>query len=192
MLGRKAGPIGGGVTLGHIDNIMRKYLVGVVAVLSTATVLASECLITRADNPNVTHAINPNVTYKWNPDVTYAINPNVTYSINPNVTYKYNPNVTYSINPNVTPSLNPNVSDWTGFYVCTPEGELVGASVIANEDVMVIYTGENWIGHFVTNRKSGYNFFNRDNEWKGFLVPTGSGGFAFFDREKEWVFSLVK
>ena len=83
----------------------------------------------------------------------------ITSADNPNITYSINPNVTYSINPNVTTTLNPNIGKWKGYYVCTPESELIGASVIANEDVMVIYTGKNWIGHFVTNRKGGYNFF---------------------------------
>jgi len=91
----------------------------------------------------------------------------------------------------VTSRLNPNTSSWSGFNVCTPEGELIGASVIANKDVMVIYTGENWIGNFITNKKGGYNFFNRNNEWKGFLVPTKSGGFAFFNLENKWVLSLT-
>lgn len=122
----------------------------------------------------------------------YYKNPNVTYAINPNVTYKYNPNVTYAINPNVTTRLNPTVGSWSGYRVCTPEGEYIGASVIADEDVMVVYSGQNWIGHFVTNNHGGYNFFNRDNEWKGFLVPTESGGFVFFNREKEWVLSLIQ
>jgi len=153
---------------------------------------ADECKLSYVDNPNVTYSINPSVTYKWNPDVTYAINPNVTYAINPKITYSYNPNVTYSINPNVTSSLNPNLGSWTGYYVCTTDGELIGASVIANEDVMVIFTGQNWIGHFVTNGRGGFNYFNRDTEWKGFLVPTASGGFAFFNREEEWVLSLTK
>lgn len=161
-------------------------------VMNFTVVIAQECKITSTDNPNITYSINPNVTYKWNPDVTYSINPNVTYSINPNVTYKYNPNVTYSINPNVTTKLNPTTGNWNGYYVCTPEGELIGSSVLANEDVMVIYTGRKWIGHFVTNNNAGYNFFNRDNEWKGFLVPTQTGGYAFFNREKEWVLSLIK
>ncbi len=175
------------------ENGMRiNFLLIVLAFLNSSIVVAQECKIPSSDNPNVAYSINPNVTYKWNPDVTYAINPNVTYSINPNVTYKYNPNVTYSINPNVTTKLNPYIGDWTGYFVCTPDGDLIGASVIANEDVMVIYTGKNWIGHFVTNKKGGFNYFNRENEWKGFLVPTSSGGFAFFNKEKEWVLSLTK
>jgi hypothetical protein len=169
-----------------------KWLIGFLSLIISVSSLAAECTIPSSDNPNVTYAINPNVTYKWNPDVTYAVNPNVTYAINPNVTYKYNPNVTYSINPNVTTKLNPYIGSWKGFHVCTPSGELIGASSIANEDVMVIYTGKKWIGHFVTNKKGGYNYFNRENEWKGFLVPTRSGGFAFFNREKEWVLSLTK
>jgi len=151
---------------------------------------SQKCRISNADNPNVTYSINPNVTYKWNPDVTYAINPDVTYAINPNVTYRYNPNVTYSINPNVTTSLNPYYGQWSGYNVCTPSGELIGYSVIANDEVMVIYPGKNWIGVLVTNHRGGYNYFNSENQWKGFLVPTSTGGFAFFNREKEWILSL--
>lgn len=149
-----------------------------------------ECRITYADNPNVTYSINPNVTYRVNPDVTYSINPDVTYSINPRVTYKYNPNVTTSLNPNVTTRLNPRNGTWRGYHVCTPDGESIGASVVANDEVMVLFAGDDWIGNFVTNKNGGFNFFNRDNEWKGFLVPTSTGGFAFFNRDKEWVLSL--
>jgi hypothetical protein len=169
-----------------------KFLLLIVFLLNSTISIAQECEITSSNNPNITHSINPNFTYKWNPDVNHVINPNVTYAINPNSTYEYNPKVMYSINPNVTTRLNPYRGDWTGFFVCTPDGDLIGTSVIANEDVMVIFKGKNWIGHFVTNKKGGYNFFNRYNEWKGFLVPTNSGGFAFFNREKEWVFSLTK
>ena len=154
--------------------------VSVVLCLIGSTAHSSECQIPSSDNPNITYSINPNVTYRLNPDVTYAINPNVTYSINPNVTYRYNPSVTHSINPEVTTSLNPNLGEWSGYYVCSPDGRRVGASVIASEEVMVLYAGQKWIGHFVTNKRGGYNFFNRDNEWKGFLVPTSSGGYASF------------
>lgn len=169
-----------------------KFFILILVLLSFEIVSAQECKISSEDNPNITYSINPNVTYKWNPDVTYAINPKVTYAINPKVTYEYNPNVTYSINPNVTTKLNPNIGSWSGYYVCTPQNKLIGASVIANEDIMVIYTGKNWIGTFVTNKQGGYNYFNRENEWKGFLVPTETGGFVFYNREKEWVLSLTK
>lgn len=156
----------------------------------TQSAYSAGCTIASADNPNITYSINPNATYRLNPDVTYAINPDVTYSINPNVTYRYNPSVTYSINPEINTSLNPNLGKWSGYFVCSPDGRSVGASVIANEDVMIFYAEQKWIGHFVTNKRNGFNFFNRDNEWKGFLVPT-NGGFAFFNREMEWVLSLV-
>lgn len=153
-------------------------LIAAVLILCSGRTLAAQdrCRISPSENPNVNYAINPNVTFKWNPDVTYSIHPNVTYSINPNVTYKYNPKVTYSINPDVTTRLNPAIGSWKGLYVCNPKGELVGASVIANEEVMILYTGREWIGHFVSNKRGGYNFFDRDNEWKGFLVPTETGG----------------
>jgi hypothetical protein len=159
-----------------------------IAILGAA---CQACAISSRSNPDVNYSINPDVTYSLNPDVTYAINPDVIYSINPNVTYRLNPMVTYSINPDVKTALNPNLGRWSGFVVCTPDGKDIGASVVANEDVMIFYAGTNWIGHFVTNNRSGFNFFNRDNEWKGFLVKTEDGGFAFFNREKEWVLSLV-
>ena len=163
-----------------------------VAILSISFgAIGAECQISSADNPNITYSINPNVTYNVNPDVTYAINPDVTYSINPNVTYRYNPSVTYTLNPDVKSTLNPTLGKWNGFFVCAPDGRKVGASVIATDEVMVLFAGGNWTGYFVTNGRDGYNFFNRDNEWKGFLVPTSSGGFAFFNREKVWKLSLI-
>lgn len=168
------------------------YPVAFMIFFQSSVLFAKDCAIPYSDNPDVTYSINPDVTYKWNPDVTYSINPDVTYSINPSVTYKYNPDVTYSINPDVTHKLNPYTNKWSGYNVCTPEGDLVGASVIANEEVMVIYTGRKWLGNFITNKKGGYNFFNRETEWKGFLIPTSSGGFVFFNRENKWVLSLTK
>ena len=157
-----------------------RLLTFLITLLFVVQAHAQQCNFDSADNPNVTYSINPNVTYKWNPDVTYSINPNVTYAINPRVTYKYNPGVTYKLNPDVTNKLNPRNGKWRGYYVCTPDKELIGASVIATDEVMVFFAGQNWTGYFVTNKKGGFNFFNRDNEWKGFLVPTKSGGFAFF------------
>jgi hypothetical protein len=177
----------------YIKSILMVLVFNITSVtLYTLPVSASECQITASDNPNISYSINPNVTYKWNPDVIYSINPDVIFSINPNVIYKYNPHVTYSLNPDVTYSLNPTLGKWSGYHVCTPSGELIGASVIANEDVMILFTGKDWIGYFVTNKHDGYNFFNKNNEWKGFLVPTSSGGYAFFNREKKWVLSLTQ
>lgn len=160
--------------------------------LVPSSLVAQDCTIPVSDNPHVTLGINPSVTFRWNPDVTFAINPDVTFSINPNVTYRYNPNVTYSINPDVTTRLSPYASSWTGFHLCSTDGSKVGAAVVANDDVIILFAGGDWIGHFVTNRRGGYNFFNRQLDWRGFLVPTASGGFAFFDRDKNWVFALLR
>ena len=146
---------------------MKKTIILIILFCLPAFADSSKCRITSADNPNINYLINPNVTYKYNPDVTYSINPNVTYR------------------------LNPTLNNWNGYYVCNPSGQFVGASVIANSDVMVLFSDSEWTGHFVTNKKGGYNFFNRDNEWKGFLVPTKIGGFVFFNRDKEWVLSLI-
>ncbi len=172
---------------------MNKFsLTALMMLLQSSIAFAKDCKIPYSDNPDVTYSINPAVIDKWNPDLSYAINPDVTYSINPNFTYKYNPDVTFTINPDQTVKLNPFISKWNGYNVCTPKGEFVGASIIANEDVMVFYIGTNWIGNFITNKKSGYNFFNRKKEWEGFLVPTKSAGFAFFNRENKWLLSLTK
>jgi hypothetical protein len=168
------------------------YLTALIVLLHSSVVFAKDCKIPYSDNPFLNHSIHPGVSYKWNPDLSYAINPNVTYSINPNLTEEYNPDLTQSINPVETVKLNPHISKWNGYNVCTPNGELVGASVIANKDVMVVFTGKDWIGNFITNKKSGYNFFNLKKEWKGFLVPTKSDGYAFFNRENKWVLSLIK
>ncbi|MCZ2290628.1 MAG: hypothetical protein LC125_01645 [Burkholderiales bacterium] len=171
---------------------MNRNFVAAALLLVPHFVYAADCAIPSSDNPNITYSINPDVTYRVNPDVTYAINPDVTYSINPNVTYRYNPDVTYSLNPEVTYSLDPRNGRWNGFLICSPDGDLVGASVVANDEVMVMYAGANWTGYFVTNKRGGFNFFNRSHEWKGFLVPTRSGGFAFFNRDNKWVLSLVR
>src|SRR5881296_2616304 len=105
---------------------------GLAAALLATSGNRQQCRLAPSDNPNITYSINPTVTYRLNPDVTYSINPDVTYAINPNVTYRYNPDVTYAINPDVTLRLNPTLGKWSGFHVCTPDGDLVGACVIAN------------------------------------------------------------
>lgn len=122
-----------------------------IALLSLACSAADavDCQIATSENPNISYSINPHVTHRVEPDVTYSINPYVTYSINPNITYNCNPSVTYALNPEVTYSLNPNNGKCNGFLICSPDGRLVGASVIANDEVMVMYAGQKWIGYFV-------------------------------------------
>jgi hypothetical protein len=40
-----------------------------------------------------------------------------------------------------TARLNPANGRWQGFYVCTPDGRSIGTSVIANDEVMILYSG---------------------------------------------------
>ena len=163
-----------------------------IATFAPAEADAVNCQIAPSENPNINYAINPSVTFRWNPDVSFAINPDVSFSINPNVTFQYNPDVTHSINPEVNPALNPTRGPWKGFFVCSLDGRVVGASVIANNQVMVAFAGDKWIGYFVATGEGGYNFFNRANRWEGFLVPTESGGYVFFNRQNNWTLSLKR
>jgi hypothetical protein len=89
--------------------------------------------------------------------------------------------------------LNPKYGSWTGKYLFSQDGEVIGFLVQANFDIYIYYqTNGEWIGYFV-RAESNYNLFNLEGEWTGqYLCSDSENGFNLFTEDGEWSTNYVK